>query len=114
MFTGSVALPVSAEAVILPLAPTFTVATANAPVPFIPEIFTIPSLVVVAAKATMSGTGVDDAENKRVFSPGAISAAALLLQRKNRRNSSGRITPVAVKVKTNDCAVPLATSIGVF
>ena len=38
---------------ILPLAPTFTVATANAPVPFAPGIFTMPPLV--AAKATMSG-----------------------------------------------------------
>ena len=52
------ALPVSADAVMLPLAPTFTVATAKAPVPVAPGIFTMPSLVSVAAKATMSGTGV--------------------------------------------------------
>ena len=50
--------PVSADAVILPLAPKFTVATANAPVPFVPPIFTMPSLVLVASNATMSGTEV--------------------------------------------------------
>ena len=36
MFTGNVNPPVSAEAVIVPVAPTFTVATANAPVPGLP------------------------------------------------------------------------------
>ena len=76
MFTGSVALPVSADAVIFPLAPTFTVATAKAPVPVVPGTFTMPSLVVVAAKATMSGTGVEEAESKSVFSPTLIGAGS--------------------------------------
>ena len=58
----------------LPLAPTFTVATAKAPVPFVPGIFTMPSLVVVAANATMSGTGVAEAESSNVFSPVLIGA----------------------------------------
>src|SRR5262245_5339560 len=51
MLTGSVADPVSAEAIIWPPAPTFTVATTNAPVPFAPEMFTIPGSAL-AAKAT--------------------------------------------------------------
>ena len=60
-----------------PAPPTFTVATANAPAitalaaelaaGF--ETFTIPLLLSVAARATMSGTGVVDAENKRVLTP---------------------------------------------
>ena len=74
MFTGKAALPVSADAVMLPLTPTFTVATAKAPVPVAPGIFTMPSLVSVAAKATMSGTGVADAENKSVFRPTMMGA----------------------------------------
>src|SRR5262245_55478842 len=49
------------------LAPTFTVATANAVLPFGPGMFTMPSLVGVAASATMSGTSTDEAVSRRVF-----------------------------------------------
>lgn len=70
MFTGNVALPVSADAVIVPVTPRFTVATANAPIPFIPGTFTMPSFVGVAAKAIMSGTGVAVAERSNVLIPG--------------------------------------------
>ena len=69
MFTGNDALPVSADAVMFPLAPTFTVATAKAPMPFVPRMFTMPSLVVVAANATMSGTGVAEAESSKRVQP---------------------------------------------
>jgi hypothetical protein len=69
MFTGKAAPPVSAEAVMLPFAPTFTVAAAKDPVPFVPETLTMPLLVVVATSATMSSTSVLEAENSRVFSP---------------------------------------------
>ena len=80
MFTGKAAIPVSADAVMLPLAPTFTVATANAPVPVVPGMLTMPSLVSVAAKATMSGTGVADAENKSVLRPTKLGAELALVQ----------------------------------
>ena len=55
--SGKLVAPVSADAVIAPVAPTFTVAAAKAPVPFVPGMFTMPSLVGVAANATTSGTG---------------------------------------------------------
>src|SRR4029434_10422233 len=100
MFTGSVALPVSADAVIFPLAPTFTVATANAPVPVVPGTFTMPSLVVVAAKATMSGTGVEDPESSNVFSPTLIGAGSLFAQSKLNCTSVGAIGAVGVMAKT--------------
>ena len=69
MLTGKNAPPVSAEAVMRPLAPKFTVATAKSPVPFVPETSTMPLLPVVAANATKSGTNVLEAENNRVLSP---------------------------------------------
>ena len=94
MFTGSVALPVSAVAVMLPVTPTFTVATAKAPVPFAPGIFTMPSLVSVAAKATMSGTGVTDAESSQVFSPTLMGAGWLFAQAKLNCTSVGAIGAV--------------------
>ena len=74
MVTGNVVLPVSAEAVMVPPAPTFTVATENIPVPVVPGIFVMPSLLIVAAKATMSGVEVDEAENKSVFTPVMVLA----------------------------------------
>src|SRR5262245_7406773 len=79
-FTGKDALPVSADAVMLALAPTLTVATEKAPVPSVPGMFAMPSLVTVAAKATMSGTGVAEAENKSVFRPMKLGAGLALLQ----------------------------------
>jgi hypothetical protein len=86
-FTGRVAPPVSADAVIFPLAPTFTVATANTPVPGAPGMLTIPSPpletpFMVAANATMSGIGVADAKNSSVFSPEMIAAELALDQLK--------------------------------
>ena len=68
-FSGNIALPMSADAVMPALAPTFTVATAKAPVPVAPGMFTMPSWVGVAAQATMSETGVAETESSSVFSP---------------------------------------------
>ena len=82
IFTGRVAPPVSADAVILPLAPIFTVATANTPVPVVPGMFIMPSLLRVAPRATMSGTGVADAEKSSVFNPELIGAGSVLVQSK--------------------------------
>ena len=67
--TGRLALPVSAEAVIIPPEPTFAVATANTPVPSGPGILETPSFVNVAAKATMSGTGLAEADRSKVLRP---------------------------------------------
>src|SRR6266536_1312053 len=114
MLTGIVALPVSADAVILPLAPTFTVATEKAPVPFCPGMFTIPSLVVVAANATISGVGVADAENKSVFSPEMISAGVLFVQLKLNCTSVGGKGAVDVKARTKLWAAPGPMFTGVF
>src|SRR5262249_47520855 len=63
---GRVTLPVSAEATIGLPEPTFTVATARTPVPKVIAVvgmLMIPSLFIVAARATMSGVGVVDAES---------------------------------------------------
>ena len=114
MLTGNVAAPVSAEAVIVAVDPTFTVATANAPVPFAPGMFTIPSLVVVAANATMSGTGIVEAENRSVFSPELTGAGLLFVQSKLSCTSVGGKAAVGVKAKTKLCAAPPATLIGVL
>src|SRR5215510_13785773 len=100
MFTGKVAFPVSADAVMVPLAPTFTVATANAPVPLAPGMFTMPSLVTVAANATTSGTGVADAERSRVLTPTVMGAGLALAQLKLRRTSVGGNGAVGVKAST--------------
>src|SRR5437867_3405846 len=51
MVTGGLAVPVSADTVMLAPAPRFTVATANMPVPVGPGMLTIPSLPRVAASA---------------------------------------------------------------
>src|SRR5262245_54424598 len=77
---GSAVTPVSAAAVMIPLAPTFTVATAKTPVPLVPAIFTMPSLFGVAASATMSGTGVEDAERITVSRPGKTGAGGEFAQ----------------------------------
>jgi hypothetical protein len=59
--TGKLTAPVSADAVIMSWLPTFTVATAKALEPVFPGRLTMPSPVCVAAKATISATGVSDA-----------------------------------------------------
>src|SRR6266536_423967 len=100
MFTGSVALPVSADAVIVPPAPTFTVATAKAPVPLVPGISTMPSLLDVAARATMSDTGVDSAEKRRVLIPERMGTRELLAQSKPSCTSVEGIGAVGVMAKT--------------
>src|SRR5689334_5679161 len=78
--TGNVAAPVSAEAVIWPSTPTLTVATANTPVPVLPGTLTMPSLLMVAASATISGTGEVEADSSSVFSPITVPGASALAQ----------------------------------
>ena len=79
MVRGSVALPVFAVAVIVELAPTLTVATAKAAVPVDPGMWRMPSLLAVAASATMSGTGVADADSSRVLTPEIVGAGSVLV-----------------------------------
>ena len=62
MASGKVAAPVVAVAMIEALAPTLTVATAKAFEPLVPVMCRMPSFCAVAASATMSGTGVAEAE----------------------------------------------------
>jgi hypothetical protein len=64
--SGRLTLPVSAVAVAIPDAPTFTVATANAATAVVDRPVTMPSLFAVAARATTSGLGVDEADSRRV------------------------------------------------
>ena len=69
----------SAEVVIIPVAPTFTVATAKNPVL---ASVTMPSLFGVVDKTTMSGTGVAEAEKNSVLIPDRIDAGKVLAQSK--------------------------------
>ena len=55
-----------AVAVIEALAPTLTVATAKAPEPEVPAMCRMPSFIAVAASATISGTGVGEADSSNV------------------------------------------------
>src|SRR5262249_2240595 len=55
--TGRTTSPVSTVTAIVAVAPTLTVATEKNPVPAVPGMLTMPSFVVVAPRATMSGPG---------------------------------------------------------
>src|SRR5262245_25857365 len=115
MLTGSVAFPVSADAVISPLAPTFTVATANAPVPLVPGILTTPgSDGGVAASATISGTEIVEAESSKVSSPVLTGAGSLFEQSKLSCTSVDGIGEAGVIAKTKLCAAPGAIFTGVL
>src|SRR5262249_53857246 len=99
-FTASVAFPVSADTVMLPLAPAFVVATAKNPVPVTPGIFTIPSFVDVAATAMMSGTGVADTVSLSVLTP-TIAGAESVFEQLNPNCTSvvGIATPVTNEIR---------------
>ncbi len=112
--TGRFTPPVSAEAVIVPPMPRFSVATEKTPVPLAPGIFTIPSLVKVAATATISGVGVSEAENKSVLTPGLMRAGSVFVQSKVNCISLGAIGSVGVKVKAKLWAAPAGISTGVL
>lgn len=70
----------TADAVMVPVAPTFTVATAKAFTPLVPGKSTMPSPLGVAASATISGTGVAEADSNSVFTPTVTGAGALFVQ----------------------------------
>src|SRR5262245_59876221 len=114
MFTGSVAFPVSADAVILPPAPTFTVATAKAPFPFAPAMFTMPSCVAVDPSATMSGTGDVAADSNRVLSPTSVPVGRVLVPEKLNTTSVGAIGALGCRAMKNVCVAPGKMLTGAF
>src|SRR5215813_1587934 len=80
---GGLTSPVNAaSAVMVPSAPTFTVASAIKFVPFGPGISTMPPPVVVAAVARRSGVGVEEAANSSVFTALNWGAALVLVPSK--------------------------------
>src|SRR5437867_627244 len=114
MLTGRLAPPVSAVTVIRPLAPTLTVATANAPVPVAPGMFTIPVLPAVAPSATMSGTGVGDADKSSVFTPVMTAGGTTPLPAMANATSVGSRAATGVIATTKLCAAPGGMSIAVL
>jgi hypothetical protein len=60
----------------------------------------MPSLLNVAAKATMSGTGVAEAESSSVFSPVLIGAGSVLVHSKTIWTSVGAKAWVGIKAIT--------------
>ena len=71
---------VLADAVIVAVLPTFTVATEKAFEPLVPDKLTMPSPVGVAASATISGTGEAEADSSSVFKPTVVGAGLLFVQ----------------------------------
>src|SRR5262249_8728661 len=112
--TGRVALPVSADTVSLPPAPTFVVATAKVPVPDEPGMFTIPSLPGGAASAMTCGEGSGEAATSSVFSPTTVGARSVLVQLNPNWMSVASNPAVGVRVSTNVWFAPGAISTGVF
>jgi hypothetical protein len=98
--TGRVAFPSSAETVMLALAPTFDDATANAPLPTMFEILTIPSLLSVAERAITSGTGLVEAESRSVLTPTIVGAGLVLVPVKLNATSVGAIGAIGVMLIT--------------
>src|SRR5262249_9461318 len=92
------AFPVSAETVIVALAPKLMVATAKTPFPFGPGMLTMPSLLMVAANAMMSGTAATEAEKSSVSTP--TMTGALPLWYENDR-PVGSIGATGVRAMTN-------------
>ena len=100
MLTGSTAPPVSAVAVMLALTPKFAVATANAPVPVVPGMLRIPSLLSVAANTNMSGTGLLEAEKRSVLIPKSLLTGGVLVPEKVNSTSVGLTGADGVRVIT--------------
>src|SRR5262245_63702775 len=98
----------------MPLIPRFTAPTANTPVALVPGIFTMPSPVRVPDKATMSGVGLAEAQNRNVLRPGTIGAGSVLAQSKLNCTSVGAIGAVGVSAKTKLWAVPGGMFTGVL
>ena len=112
--SGNVAVPVLAVAVIEALAPTLTVATAKAFDPEVPVMCRMPSFDAVAANATMSGTGVAEADSSNVLRPVVLGAVLTPLQAKPSTTFVGTNAAFGVKAMTKLCEPPAAIDAGVF
>ena len=107
-------LGVDAVALTRPAALRFTVATAKNPVPVVPGMFTIPSPSSVAARATMSGVGVVDADSRSVSRPLTTGAPEALAHRNVMGTSMGANDIVGLKIKTKLRDCPGGMSTGTF
>jgi hypothetical protein len=114
MASGKVAAPVFAVAVIEALAPTLTVATANAFEPLVPVMCRMPSFCAVAANATMSGTGVAEPDSSKVLRPVLLCAALTPVQSKPSITIVGANGALGVNAMTKLCEAPAAIDAGVF
>ena len=103
-----------AVAVIEAPAPTFTVATAKAFEPVVPVMCRMPSLLAVAASATMSGTGIAEADRSKVLRPVSLGAALTPVQSKPSVMVVGANGALGVNAMTKLCEAPAAIDAGVF
>jgi len=100
--------------VIWALAPTLTVATAKAPEPEVPVMCRMPSFIAVAASATISGTGVVEADNSKLLSPVMLGAALTPVHAKPSTTLVGTNGAFGVKAITKLCEPPAAIDTGVL
>src|SRR5262245_63675641 len=112
--TGRATPPVSADAVICPLAPTFTVATEKKPVPLAPGMFTMPFPDGVAPSATMSGWGVSEADIRSVLRPVTGNAEGRFVQPKLSATSVAPKGALGVRAIRKVCGAPGGMLAGVF
>src|SRR5262245_14470345 len=107
---GRLSEPVSPDAVIWPVAPRFTAATANAADPPLPGTSTMPSWPTVAGRATMSGTAPVEADNSKVFRPEVVGATPPFAHVKANVSSVGGMGAHGVSARTKLWLAPAAMS----
>src|SRR5262245_44639690 len=112
--TGNATPPVSGEAVIIPAMPTFTVATAKTPKPVFGSMVTMPSWLWVAARATMSGTGVAELDSSSVFTPTIVATGTVLLPVNANVTSVGPNGALGVTAITKHAGAPGGMLTGTF
>ncbi len=104
---GMLTPPKLADAVIALPAPTFIAATANAPVPLLPGIVTIPSLLTVAASATMSATGVLYADSSNVLIPtSGVTGTVFVPANRNATSVCPKVVVGSARLRTSALAPP--------
>src|SRR5512144_426886 len=110
--SGRLPAPVSALTVIGLVAPRLVVATEKAPAPL--DTLTIPSLLIVAASAMMSGAGPAEAVSSSVLTPLIVGADPRLAHWKLKATSVVPNEAPGVNAITNDCEPPAAMPTGVL
>jgi hypothetical protein len=111
---GSGFPPVSAVTVMAPLDPTLTVATLKATLPVAPGMTAVSVGVAVAARATMSGVAVFEADIKSVLTPVIGFTGCVLELAKLSGTLTGPNEAVGVMAMTKLCRPPLGMLTGVF